>query len=206
MQLFGHALKYYSALLRLGGLGSVLGGVLWGLLVVAVLLQMLGIMHFYDVLPPPCCDVRQPYDLNIPILAVPILLLLPGLVGLFAYAHQHFAFNRAGKMSALLTLVGIVMILANIAGKYWVWWLGGYGGWADLHFLPPADLLWFLWYASFGPGIVVLASGLTLFGFSIVRRRVLSTWSVLLLILASLPMSLIPIQARFQVRVDAVTN
>jgi hypothetical protein len=122
------------------------------------------------------------------------------------YTHQRFAFKWAGKISAILTLVGIVMMLANIAGKHWVWWLGGYGGFGDLHFLPPTDLLWFLWYASLGPGIVVLVSGLTFIGFSIIRRRVLATWSVLLLILASLPMSLMPIQALFQRRVDGDMN
>ena len=139
-------------------------------------------------------------------LAMPILLLLPGLVGLFMYTHQHFAFKRAGKISAILALAGIVMILANIAGKHWVWWLGGYGGFGDLHSLPPTDLLWFLWYASFGPGLLVLVSSLTLFGFSIIKRKVLATWSVLVLILASLLMSLMPIQACFQVRARDDTN
>jgi hypothetical protein len=44
--------RYSPTLVRLGGLASIFGGVLWVALLLFVQLQMLRILHFYDILEP----------------------------------------------------------------------------------------------------------------------------------------------------------
>ncbi len=143
--------------------------------------------------------MRQPYALDNPILVVPMLLFLLSLAGLYMYTRRQLALGILGTVGVILSLSGIILAIAHVfLGEYWVWWFGGwwyggYGGLGDTHFMPPIGLLWVLWYASFGPGLVVLALGMVLFGFSIMKAKVIPTWSVLVLIITSVVTSLMPL-------------
>jgi hypothetical protein len=167
-----------------------------------VQLQMLGIVQFFVVPEPPCCDVGLRYALDYPLLAVPMLLFMLGLAGLSMYTRQQRALSKVGHVGITVALVGIIVAIAHVfLGEYWRWWFGGwwYGGYGrlfDPYSLPPDGLLWVLWYASFGPGLPVLGVGLAILGLTITKSNVLGAWSVSSLIVTSLNMSIMPVATK----------
>jgi hypothetical protein len=191
--------KPSTALVRLGGLGSILGGALWIVLLLIVQLQMFGIVQYFVVPEAPCCDVGLRYALDYPILAVPMLLFMLGLAGLSMYTRQQRALGKMGLVGIVVALVGIIVGIAHVFfGEYWRWWFGGwwYGGYGrlgDPYSLPPDGLLWVLWYASFGPGLAMLAIGLVIFVHSISRAGVLAIRWTNFLTMTSLVMSPLPL-------------
>jgi hypothetical protein len=135
--------------------------------------------------------MRRPYNLENPILIVPLLLFVLSLAGLYMYTRRQQALNTLGTASFIISLIGLILAITHVfLGEYWPWWFGGwwYGGYGGLfeRYMPSPGLLWVLWYGSFGPGFVVLALGLVLFGLSIRKTKVMLSWPVLALIMASI--------------------
>jgi hypothetical protein len=192
MQILPLTAKLSSSIVRFGGLAAILGGIVWLLLLIPLQLQMCDIVQVYEIHEPPCCDFMLLYSLNNQVLVVPILLFMVGLMALYWYVSPRLAQSKLLVASGILAFSGIFLIIAHITEWLVLWWYGGYGGLIGPG-PPPVEALWMLWYATFGPGIALLASGLALFGFVTRKTSLLPNSQTVILIISSLAVSVMPL-------------
>lgn len=191
----GDLLKHSSNLIRLSGLMAVVGGVLWVTQLILMQLQVLYLVQFYTVdvyNNPDCADCRSPFHQGNSgyVLAIPMLLLLVGLIGLYLQAGHRLYQGWWAKTGISLLIVGVAWAIAHASGHsfgdHQLYWFGGYGGLIGY----PSPPLTMLWYGSLGPGFIVFSIGLVLLVNAYAKHRVLSNRIAVAFTVSSLVMNI----------------
>jgi hypothetical protein len=162
-------MKRYSA--RTGGVVTALGGLLWIALRYFVTFSwgnsMLGLDYWgWNSLMP-----------------IPLLLLLLGVAGL--YARHNGGIGRLGRAGLLVMAIGLVGASTGVIVEFW--WAGGLAG-----NRAGAHLGWALYVVSY---VLILTSGLWLFGIALSRSARLRAWSLVPLLMGALSLSWPPVIA-----------
>jgi len=167
-------MKHLSNLTRWSGLASMLGGVLF-----AIGIPLHPLRHGQAV-------NESPYTAIHVLIAVALMLVLFGLVGL--YAHQSEQLGKIGLYGFILAFIGNVWTYGLIITEGFLWPAVGLQDPAAVHnFGPnatgaPGSSLLFIFFV----GLAGFAVGYILFGLATVRAGVLPRWGGLLVAIGAL--------------------
>ena len=153
-----------ARLVRWGGLGSMIGGLLWAAWSVLVASKPEGCIGSECDLPN---STTRGYSDLVPLLAVALLLIAAGVVGMVIRARSAGYFGRLGRWGLATAVTGAALLAASVIVQSILF---------DGDFpLMPAFVI---------PGVLALVAGLLLFAGAILQ--VVPRWTAALLIMGAL--------------------